>query len=366
MSFFDRLESWLSYDFEKYFHNQTSNDIERVLGKDRLTEFDFLTLLSPSAQKFLEPMAQKARSLTLQYFGRTIQLYMPLYIANYCTNECVYCGFQRKNKITRELLTLKEIEENAREIAKTGVKHILFLTGEAPELTPLQYLIDTTHILKKYFSSVSIEIFPMETESYHAMKKAGVDGLTIYQEVYDPVLYDQVHLAGQKKDYQWRLRTPERGAEAGFRAVNIGALMGLGIPAQEAFFTGLHAQYLQNTYPQTEVSLSLPRMNEAEGGFKPIHPVDDKHLVQFILAYRLFLPRAGITISTREGSLMRDNLMPLGVTKLSAGSVTSVGGYTEQGNTPQFEISDNRSVEEMKIAIIKAGYEPVFKDWDQI
>ncbi len=369
MSFIQILNKWESFDFKGYFSKVTVEDVRKSLNKDKLSEFDFLNLLSDTALPCLEEMARKSHRLTLQYFGRTIQLYIPLYISNYCSNECAYCGFNHKNKIQRAKLSLEEVGKNALEISRTGIKHVLFLTGEAKEVTPLSYIMDAAGILKKYFASVSIEVFPMETGDYKKLKNAGIDGLTIYQEVYDREIYGRVHLAGPKRNYEYRLEAPKRGAIAGLRSVNIGPLFGLGEPVTEAFFCGLHAKYLQDSYPETEVSVSLPRLNEAEGHFKALHLLNDKKFVQFLTAFRLFLPRAGITVSTRENALFRDQILPLGVTKMSAGSSTSVGGYypdKEIISTPQFEVADHRSVTEIAGVIAAEGYEPLFKDWDDI
>ena len=366
MSFIDDSASYADYDFEGFWRTCTDEKIQRCLAKDHLTPHDFLTLLSPKAADHIEAMAQKARRLTIQHFGRIIQLYMPLYISNFCNSECVYCGFNRRHPIIRRKLTLKEIDIEAQKIAQTGMRHVLVLTGEAPKQTPMSYLIAAVELLKSYFASISIEMFPMDTSDYVQLQKAGVDGMTIYQEVYDRDIYQQVHLAGRKMDYQYRLETADRGAQAGFRWVNIGALLGLAEPRKETFFTGLHAHYLTNRYLETEVSISLPRINPAEGDFKPNFLVDDRTFVQFLTAFRLFLPRAGIPISTREHALLRDRLMHLGVTRLSAGSRTDVGGYADQkhASCKQFEISDERNVPQMVAAIKAAGLQPVFKDWE--
>jgi 2-iminoacetate synthase len=313
-------------------------------------------------------MARKAHILTEQFFGRTIQLFIPLYISNFCSNECIYCGFHRGNNISRKKLSLAEIEVEAKAIAATGMRHLLLLTGEAPGVTPIDYLEDAVRLLKKYFASVAIEIFPMDTDDYSRLQKAGVDGLTLYQEVYDEDRYALVHKAGKKTDFRYRLDAPERGARAGFRMVNVGPLLGLGEVRSEVFFCGLHAKYLDDTFLQTEIGLSLPRMNPAEGNYQPEFKADDRTFVQFMTALRCFLPRAGITVSTRESAAFRDNLIRLGVTRFSAGSCTGVGGYGERQDTgtPQFEITDERGVEEVVQAIRNAGYQPVYKDWDMI
>ncbi len=366
MSFADIITSYTDFDFSGFLKSRTANDVKRVLGQNNLAPQDFLTLLSPAATQHLEAMAQKSRRLTIQHFGRTIQLYIPLYVSNFCNSECIYCGFNRRHDIARRKLTLEEVDVEARKIADTGMRHVLVLTGEAPKMTSIDYLVGCVEVLKRYFASISIEMFPMETDEYARLKQAGVDGVTIYQEVYDPKVYKEVHLAGRKTDYTYRLEAPARGAEAGLRWVNIGALFGLADPLTEAFFTGLHAHYLTHRYLNTEISISMPRINPAEGEFQPPFPVDDHTFVQILTAFRLFLPRAGIPISTRERADFRDHLMQLGATRFSAGSRTDVGGYTgvEESQCEQFEISDERSVPEMVAAIKAGGMQPVYKDWE--
>jgi 2-iminoacetate synthase len=366
MSFMELIDSYSDFDFAGFWRSVDDDQVHRSLHAERQTPKDLLTLLAPRAADHLEAMAQKARRLTIQHFGRTMQLYIPLYISNFCNSECIYCGFNRRHAIRRRKLTLAEIDTEARKIAATGMRHILVLTGEAPKLTPIAYLTAAVEILKSYFASISIEMHPMETSEYEQLKKAGVDGLTVYQEVYDRQVYAQVHLAGAKTDYRFRLDAPARGARAGFRWVNVGALLGLADPRKEAFFTGLHAHYLTQRFLETEVSISMPRINPAEGGFQPLFTVDDRTFVQFLTAFRLFLPRAGIPISTRERPDFRDRLMHLGVTRLSAGSRTDVGGYTHAASAgcKQFEISDERSVPEMVATIEAAGLQPVYKDWE--
>lgn len=368
MSFYELLLQYKNFSFDHFFEKVCDDDIHKVLEKATLKPIDFLTLLSPKAADHLEAMAQRAHRETVQYFGKTVQIFTPLYISNYCSNQCSYCGFNRDNSIVRKKLTFEEIEREAEIISQTGMKHILLLTGEAQTVTPIDYLVETVRRLKNYFASVAIEIFPMEEDEYRLLEQAGVDGLTIFQEVYDEDIYRQVHLGGRKKDYHFRLNAPEKGANAGFRVINIGALLGIGEKRSEFFFTGLHGAYLENRFLDTEIAVSLPRFNPAECDFTPDYPVDDKTFVQFLMALRLFLPRAGITISTRENAKMRDNLLKLGATRFSAGVCTSVGGYSkpDAADTPQFEITDQRSVKEVADAITAMGYQPVFKDWDDI
>ena len=369
MSFYSTLVRYRDFDFQDFFAKVTEERVDRALSAEILSPDDFLVLLSPLAAASLERMAQKAHELTVQYFGRTIQLYIPLYISNFCANECVYCGFHRGNTIRRKKLSMAEIEAEAKTIAATGMRHLLLLTGEAPAVTPIDYLEEAVRLLKTYFASVSIEIFPMAEQDYRRLKEAGVDGLTLYQEAYDESRYALVHKAGPKADHRWRLDAPERGARAGFRVINIGPLLGLGEVRSEVFLSGLHARYLEDTFLQTEISLSLPRMNPAEGDYQPDFFADDRTFVQFLTALRCFLPRAGLNISTRERAVFRDNLIRLGATRFSAGSCTGVGGYGEEkadAGSPQFEITDERSVAEVVEAIRAAGYQPVYKDWDMI
>ena len=368
MSFYDTITKFEDFDFDAYFSQVTDRDVECSLDRDHLGWEDLLNLLSEKALEHLEPMARKANRTTIQYFGRTIQLYVPLYISNFCSNECTYCGFNRTNRISRRKLNLGEIEGEVRAISGTEMKHILVLTGEAPDVTPLEYIEDAVGVIKKRFPSVSIEVFALEEEEYRRLREAGVDGMTLYQEVYDREVYRKVHLAGRKADYRFRLDAPERAARAGLRTVSVGALLGLGEKRREAFFSGMHARYLEDNYLSTEIGLSLPRINPAEGGFQPFDMVDDKTFVQFLMAYRLFMPRSAISISTREQAEMRDHLMFLGATRLSAGSRTDVGGYTQpdDASTAQFDISDARSVAQTIQAIRDKGLQPVFKDWELI
>ncbi len=367
MSFYQDYLTYKDIDIENFIANVNGDQVQRIIQKPVLNKSDFLFLLSPAAEPFIEEMAQRAHKISVHQFGRTIVLYTPMYLSNYCTNQCVYCGFNAKNKIERKQLTLEEVELEARAVSGTGLKHILILTGDAKNIASIDYLKDCLKILEKYFTSISIEIYALETTEYAELTSAGVDSLTIYQETYNETLYDEVHLKGPKKDYRFRMDAPERACEAHIRSVNIGALLGLYDWRYEAFITGLHAEYLQNKYPDVEFSISLPRMRPHAGGFQPEVITSDKNLVQIMTAMRIFLPRVGITISTRESAAFRDNIIRLGVTKMSAGSTTVVGGRTQDaGNTGQFDISDHRSVDEMMLSIRELGYQPVFKDWQPV
>jgi 2-iminoacetate synthase len=329
-----------------------------------------MALMSPAASSLLEEMAQKASRLTVQHFGRTVSLFTPLYLANFCTNHCVYCGFNCTNSIHRSKLTLDEVDVEGAAIAATGLKNLLILTGDAPAKTGVDYLEACTRVLTKHFPSVSIEVFALTEEEYARLVGAGVDGMTMFQETYDEKLYAVLHPKGPKRDFRFRLDAPERACEAGMRVVNIGALLGLAEWRRDALLTGLHAAYLMHAYPETEIAVSLPRMRPHVGDWEPASIVSDRDMVQFLMALRLFLPRVGITISTRENAEFRENILPLGVTRMSAGVSTAVGGHSggdgDEENTGQFDISDGRSVDEVCAALRGKGYQPVFKDWEPI
>lgn len=332
-----------------------------------MNEKRFAWMLSEEAEGSLEEMAQEARSITLKNFGKAIQLYTPLYLSNYCENRCAYCGFSAANEIERRRLTPEEVEREAAAIAEAGLKHILILTGESRQMSPVSYIKECVGILKRYFSSISIEIYALTQAEYGELVDSGVDGLTIYQETYDEEIYNKMHPAGPKSDYAFRLSAPERGARAGMRSVNIGILLGLAAWRQDIFRLGLHASDLQDRFPGAEIGVSLPRMRPHAGSFEAPHKVDDKAMVQIITALRLFLPRLGISISTREEPAFRENLIAIGLTRMSAGSSTYVGGHTAgiagTDAEPQFEISDKRSVAEIMDLLHRKGYQPVLKDW---
>lgn len=340
-------------------------DVERVLSARVVDQAGFLALLSEAAVPFLEDMACRAHALTVQHFGKVILLYTPLYLANFCANRCVYCGFAAGNRIERRRLRLEEIECEARAIAQAGLSHVLILTGDSRSESSVDYIAAAVRVLRPYFDSISIEIYALDADEYERLVVSeGVDGLTIYQETYDPKVYAEVHPAGPKRDFRYRLEAPDRACQAGIRTVNVGALLGLADWRLDALATGLHVDYLQRRYPEVEVSLSLPRIRPHEGAFVPTQEVTDREFVQILLASRLFLPRAGITVSTRETKTFRDNLVPLGVTKMSAGSCTAVGGRTnERAQTGQFDICDERGVAEVREALAGCGYKAILKDW---
>ncbi|MBU9719990.1 MULTISPECIES: 2-iminoacetate synthase ThiH [Bacillaceae] len=367
MSFYEKFEEVKDLPFEDMFQGVTGLDVERVLQKERLSEQDYFVLLSPAAENYLEEMAQKAHMLTKQHFGNTMQLYLPLYLSDYCVNICKYCSFSLNNDFPRRRLTMSEVEREAQVIANMGIKHIILLSGESKQHSSVDYLKECLQVLRKYFSSIGVEIQPLDQGEYEELFEHGVDGLTVYQEVYNEEIYRDIHVAGPKKNFRYRLDTPERGAKAGMRSLNVGALLGMDEWRKESYITGLHASYLQNKYLETEVGVSFPRMQPHAGSFQPKVNVTDKNLVQAMLAVRLFLPRAGVNLSTRETPELRNHLIPLGVTKMSVESSTVVGGYSEPDVTQsQFEISDDRTVKEMKELLKEKGYQPVVKDWQFI
>lgn len=369
MSFYQTCTDWMNAGLDEKIAAKTDADVLRAIAATSPNPEDLLAMLSPAAVPHLEVMARKASELTLRQFGRTIHLFTPLYLSNYCTNHCIYCGFNCRNSILRSQLTLEQVESEAKAIATTGLKNLLILTGDSRAKAGPDYLHDCVTVLRKYFPSVSIEIYAMEEDEYASLVADGVDGMTMFQETYDEKLYPTLHPKGPKSDFRFRLDAPERACKAGMRVVNIGALLGLADWRHDAFLTGLHAGWLMDHYPETDIATSLPRMRPHAGEYQPATVVSDRDLVQVLLAFRIFRPRLGITVSTREAPEFRENILPLGVTRMSAGVSTSVGGHVEQEdekNVVQFEISDGRSVDEMCAMLRSHGFQPVFKDWEPL
>ena len=370
MGFYEICSGYKKLEWEDFFGAFSGRDCSSAIDSSDSNADRLAALLSPFSEDHLEDMAQKAQDVTARQFGHTIQLYTPMYLANHCDNECRYCGFNAKNRIERKRLTIKEVEGEAAHIAGTGLKHILILTGESRIESPVSYMRDCVRILKKHFESISIEVYPLTEAEYAELVDEGVDGLTIYQEVYDEGVYKKMHIKGPKQDYRFRLDAPERGARSGMRSINIGVLLGLDDWRREAFMMGIHAAYLQDRYPQIEVGVSLPRLRPEVSGFTAPYTISDKNFVKIITALRIFSPRLGISLSTREAPEFRERLIGLGITRMSAGSTTCVGGHTlgedSGGRSAQFEILDKRSVEETKRMIRGKGCQPVFKDWMHI
>lgn len=331
-----------------------------------LAPFDFLALLSPAAAPFLEEMAQVAHTLTSQNFGSAVNIFTPLYISDFCNNQCAYCGFNARNRQKRRHLEVPEAAAEAFAIADAGFQHILLLTGDARQISSPDYIAQVVRAIKPRFASIGIEVYAMSQEEYQNLIDAGVDSMTMFQETYNPGLYAKLHPAGPKRDYTWRLAAPVRAANAGMRSIGLGALLGLDSFPFDAFAAGLHAWWLQRAFPGVEISISIPRICPHEGEFKVEHAVSDRELAQYVAALRCFLPRAGITCSSRESAFMRDHLIPLGVTRVSAGVSTAVGGRAtaDQENRGQFEIADCRTLEQMRRDLAAHGYQATLKDWE--
>jgi 2-iminoacetate synthase len=370
----------------------TAAEVESALSKPVRTLNEFAALISPAAESRLEELSRRAHALTVQRFGKVIRLFAPLYLSNECINNCQYCGFSRDNPILRVTLSVDEVLREARSLMEQGFRNVLLVSGEHPKFVSNNYLADCVRALHAEIPSVSLEIGPMETEDYRPLVDAGAEGLVVYQETYDRDIYARMHTAGPKRNFDWRLATAERAYAAGFRRLGIGALFGLGDWRSEALALAAHASYLLRHCWKAQVTISLPRLRPCAGEFEPLTELSDRHLVQLLCAFRLFLPDVGLVLSTREPANLRDGLLPLGITLMSAGSHTEPGGYTgagaenihltERGRivelatgasewstsrrraTGQFDIADDRSPEEIATVISRLGYEPVWKDWD--
>lgn len=328
---------------------------------------EYLDLLKPKSDQELENLAWQAQRLTQKHFGQTIQLYAPLYLSNECNNNCVYCGFNQKLAEKRISLSVEEVLTEAEILFNRGFRHILLVSGEKRNKITMLYLAEVVFRLHKTFDSISLEIFPLEEDEYRTLFQAGADGLTIHQEVYNRDIYQKVHPDGAKSDYDYRFQAPERAARAGFYRINIGALLGLGEWREEAALLGQHAAYLKKKYWQAQIAVSFPRLKSSGANFRPPQPVSDRQLVQMICALRIFQPTLGLVLSTRESQELRDNLIPLGITQMSAESKTSPGGYSNKVQAmEQFSVADTRDLEQVRNAIRQKGYEPVFKDWDKV
>jgi 2-iminoacetate synthase len=369
--------------------------VQESLAKSKLSLADFASLISPAAAGWLEPISARAQKLTQQRFGKVMRLFAPLYVSNECINNCKYCGFSRDNPILRVTLSLDEVKREAAALRAQGFRNILLVAGEHPKFVSNDYLAECTRAVQTEVPGVSLEVGPMEISDYKPIVAAGADGLVVYQETYDRQVYDAMHTAGPKKNFDWRLETPERAYAAGFRRLGIAALYGLADWRQEAISVAAHANYLLRHCWKAQITISMPRLRPSAGEFQPLTQLTDRELAQLVCAFRLMFPDVGIVLSTRETPRLRDGLMALGITMMSAGSHTEPGGYTGAGRdkihrtergrivelaadssewatakqratnaTVQFEISDSRSPQEVAELIRERGYEPVWKDWD--
>ncbi len=351
-----------SYDYNKY----TKEDVINALKSDVCTPKDFAAYLSPAAAPYLEEMAKKARDEKRKHFGDNVYLFTPLYIANYCENYCVYCGFNCYNKIRRAKLDMDGIEREMKAISETGLEEILILTGESRKMSDVEYIGEACKLAGKYFKMIGIEVYPMNSDEYAYLHKCGVDYVTVFQETYDSDVYETLHLKGHKRVFPYRFNAQERALKGGMRGVAFAALLGLSDFRKDAFATGMHAYLLQRKYPYAEISFSCPRLRPIINNDK-INPRDvhEHELLQIMTAYRLFMPFAGMTISTRERSDFRNNVIDIAATKISAGVSTGIGGHgkeDEQGDD-QFEIADNRNVSEVASAIKARGLCPVMNEY---
>lgn len=351
-----------SVDFNAF----TERDVKAALMRKHKTVQDFAALLSPAALPFLEEMAQQARKVTFKWFGAARSIFTPLYLANYCENYCVYCGFNCHNKINRLKLDEDCMEREMQAIAATGLREILLLTGESRSMSGVEYIASAVRLARKYFAVVGLEVYPLNSDEYAYLHECGADYVTVFQETYDVDAYAKLHLAGHKRVFPYRFYTQERALKGGMRGVAFAPLMGLSGFCRDIFACGLHAYLVQRKYPAAEISFSCPRLRPAEGNELPpeANGTDLRHLVQAVCAYRLFMPQAGITVSSREGAKVRDNLLQIAATKISAGVSTGIGTHSKQEREgdEQFEIDDNRSVDEVFSSIKKAGLQPVLTD----
>lgn len=353
-------------DIQTEIYKVSELDVERVLAKDKIDLEDFKVLISPAAKPFLEEMAKRSYAITKKRFGNTIQMYIPMYLSNECQNICTYCGFSFTNIIPRKTLTDQEILEEVAYIKKQGYDHILLVTGEANKTVGVDYLKNVIKLIREHFSNISIEVQPLDQEEYEALIQEGLYAVLVYQETYHESAYKIHHPKGKKSNFNYRLDTPDRLGKAGIHKIGLGALFGLEDWRVDSFYTALHLKYLQKTYWKTKYSISFPRLRPHEGDVQPKVEMTDSDLVQLICAYRLLDEDVELSISTRESEKFRNNIINLGITSMSAASKTNPGGYSvDEQSLEQFEISDERSTEEIKNMIQSQGYEVVWKDWEK-
>ena len=369
--------------------------VRESMAKAKLSLADFANLISPAAAELLEHMGRRSHAMTQQRFGKVIRMFAPLYLSNECVNNCQYCGFSRDNPILRVTLSLEEVKREAQALKEQGFRNLLLVAGEHPKFVSNDYLRDCIAALHADWPGISLEVGPMEAADYRPLVEAGADGLVVYQETYDRKIYADMHTAGPKRNFDWRLETPERAYAAGFRRLGISPLYGLADWRFEAISVAAHADYLLRNCWKAQLTISLPRLRPCAGEFQPLTHMTDRDLAQLVCAFRLMFPDVGLVLSTREPAKLRDGLIPLGITMMSAGSHTEPGGYTGAGKekihhtergrivelasgasewaptpenatnaTGQFQIADERSAGEVAELIRKLGYEPVWKDWD--
>ncbi len=365
-TFSDHVSADLPRQMAEKMASVDEGAVLRVLASSRIKPEDAPVLFSPPARKYLEQLAQKSRRLTLERFGRAVTLYAPIYLSSACTNQCSYCGFAAHRDIERIKLSPEQAMQQAEILFEQGLRHWLLLTGEAPSVYGMDDICKVARLLRPKAASLSVEIFPTDLAGYKNLARAGVDGLVIYQETYDRDLYARIHEAGPKRNFDFRMSAIEHGGQAGFRTLGIGALLGLAHAPVEACMMAAHGAYLQKRFPQARLAISFPRLRPVPGGTPVLHPVSDADLTQLIVGMRLMFPDAELVMSTREPAPLRDRLIPLGITRMSAGSRTTPGGYghADDAEKGQFVTEDQRSVFEVASAIRAAGYDVVYKDFD--
>ncbi len=394
MSFTGEFDGLPLDDLRAQAQDSSAAQAGESLAESALSLRDFARLISPAAGGLLEEIGRRSQALTRRRFGNVIRFFAPLYLSNECVNNCQYCGFSRDNPILRVTLSVPEMLEEARALRQLGFRNILLVAGEHPKFVSHSYLVECVRALHAEWPGISLELGPMDAASYSALVRAGADGLVVYQETYDRAIYAAMHTSGPKRDFQWRLETPERAYAAGFRRLGLGALFGLGDWRREALSVAAHALFLLRHCWKAQLTISLPRLRPCAGEFQPLTRMEDRELAQLLCAFRLLLPDAGLVLSTREPAHLRDGLIPLGITMISAGSHTEPGGYTGAGRdkthrtergrivalakgasewsdppgatnaTGQFEVADHRAPDAVAARVRQLGYDPVWKDWD--
>lgn len=348
--------------------SKTAADVEVALSKGRLDVDDFMALISPAATPYLEAMARRSQEITLRRFGKTISMYIPMYVSNACTNHCVYCGFNHDNPLKRTTLTMEQVKAECEAIRRLGpFENLLIVSGEFPALNGVDYLERVLHVARPYFNNLTIEVMPLKERDYERLTHSGLNGVVCFQETYNAARYGVYHPRGMKSIYEWRLNGFDRMGQAGVHKIGMGVLIGLEDWRTDVTMMARHLRYLRRNYWRTRYSINFPRMCPAEGGYQPRVVMTDKELAQLTFAFRIFDNDVDISYSTRENPRFRANMMKLGVTSMSAGSKTEPGGYVSIPDAlEQFEVSDNRTPLEVADEIRKLGYEPVWKDWDKI
>jgi 2-iminoacetate synthase len=366
--FYDELKHYDWDETTAAIASKTAADVEAALTREHLSVDDFMALISPAAEPYIEQMAQLSRRYTLERFGKTISMYIPMYVSNACTNSCVYCGFNHANPLTRVTLTMEQVKAECEAIRRLGpFENLLVVSGEFPALNGVDYLEQVLHVARPYFHNLTIEVMPLKEKDYYRLTKSGLNGVVCFQETYHEANYKKYHPRGMKSIFEWRLNGYDRMGMAGVHKIGMGVLIGLEDWRTDVTMMARHLQYLRRNYWRTRYSVNFPRMCPAEGGYQPKVVMSDRELAQLTFAFRIFDHDVDISYSTRESSEFRANMMRLGVTSMSAGSKTEPGGYV---STPealeQFEITDARTPAQVAADIRSLGYEPVWKDWDKL